>query len=264
MPRPRISTCPRAPSSFPAIASISSAHRECGDHSAGNPQRHLAQFCFHFRSPENEGLWRSAAQCQSCRRELPAMKSTRLVFFALISFDCACESASGLPLGAAMVADTKMDVSAGVFGDDLVQLFAATECSDYAAFRNFPSWQFDSCETCFGEPIGAGILSSKSSICGTAFGPGWTSVGECGAELSVEVSSERELSGSIVISKSTGGSVEVVFRATRTILASAPPSSTNANVCSIVEGGGLESSVCCNWSVDANCAAASLAGTCRE
>jgi hypothetical protein len=158
----------------------------------------------------------------------------------------------------------EMTVAAAAFGDDFVQLMAQkSDCSEFIAYRNFPSWQFDSCETCFGGPIGSGLLSTSAELCGHASGEGWESVGDCGAALTVAATTSEELSGTLRVEKSNGGSVVLEFRAARRTLTERPTTSHLATLCD-ARTGGVDAAVCCNWARDESCAQASLRAACSN
>jgi hypothetical protein len=170
-----------------------------------------------------------------------------------------------LPMGTAQVTGGQsLTVSAAAYGDDFVQLMAAADCAELVAFRNFPSWQFDSCETCFGKPIGGGILSSSGALCGHAYGRDWVSTGDCGAALTVESSTSEELHGTLRIDKSTGGSLTLEFRAARRTLRERPPTSSLATLCDASAADRLGSAVCCNWGRDAQCGKSVFEASCRN
>lgn len=187
-----------------------------------------------------------------------------VAWVAAASLGLACQRAP-LAIGTGQfVGGQSLTVSAAAFGDDFVQLMAAADCSELVAFKNFPSWQFDSCETCFGKPIGGGILSSTQPLCGHAYGKDWVSTGECGAALTVESSTPSELRGLIKVDKSTGGSLTLEFRAARATLREQPRSSTLTSLCDASAGDRLGPAVCCNWGQDERCGQALLDASCRN
>lgn len=184
-----------------------------------------------------------------------------LVIASLTAMGCA---PGPLPIGSARTTTGEaLTVAAAAFGDDFLQLIAQTpDCSEVVFFRNFPSWQFDSCETCFGKPIGSGILSSSGELCGYASGSGWTSDGDCGARLSVAATTAEEISGTLRIDKSSGGTMSFEFRAARIVMKEQPTASAPASLCDAP--GDLGTAACCNSRRDEKCAEVSVRPACHN
>ena len=169
-----------------------------------------------------------------------------------------------LALGSGQLNDGRLlTVAAATFGDDDLQLMAADGCSELVAFRNFPSWQWDSCANCTGKPIGGGILSASSPHCGSAAGSDWTSAGECGAALTVDKSTVDELSGTLRIDKSTGGSFTLEFRAARLALREEPGVSKLGTLCDASAADRLATGVCCDWYRNYRCGIELFEASCR-
>ncbi len=183
-----------------------------------------------------------------------------LAWSVLACISTACEPPV-LSLGTARVAGgPEWQSAAATWGDDYLQLMVG-DCSELIAFRNFPSWQFDSCESCFGKAPGEGIISSRSAICGHARGPGWASDGECGAELTTELSTADELRGTLTVSRVAHAPLTVTFRAARIALLEAPASTAAQSLC---EAAGFAAAVCCNWRRDEACGETRLSAACRD
>ncbi len=182
-----------------------------------------------------------------------------LVIASLFATGCA---PAPLAIGSARTSTGQaLSVAAAAFGDDYLQLIAlSADCSDVVFFRNFPSWQYDSCDTCFGNPIGSGILSS-GELCGYASGSDWVSSGDCGARLVVTATSTEEVSGTLRIDKSSGGIISFDFRAARIVMKEKPTASASPTLCDAA--GDLGSVVCCNSRRDETCAT-SLRPSCHN
>lgn len=188
-------------------------------------------------------------------------KLSRFVIVSLLATSC---GPAALELGTARTTKGEaLTVAAAAFGDDFLQLVARPpDCSDFVVFRNFPSWQFESCETCLGKPIGSGILSSTGELCGYASGPEWASVGDCGSRLTVAVTTTKEISGTVRIDKSIGGSLTFDFRAARLSMEAPPTADSPNSLCSASDD--LGSAACCNSRIDEKCASTSVLSGCSN